>query len=133
MTLSDLLEKLEEASEGSRELDALIWCALNGAVYLRSDPESTSPGNFFWFRHPADGLEYSCSGRLHFSTNLDHALTLVPELSELHFDWWRIQARATIYLAGEVAIDSETRPTPALAVVVAALKARQALSSTGDE
>lgn len=130
MTLSDLLGKLEEASEGSRTLDSAIaryigltplqeghckqWCRQDGRTDLTREM-------------------YIDAWAPSYTRSLDAALTLVPELSELHLDWWHIQAQATIYLAGEVAIDSETRPTPALAVVVAALKARQALSSTGDK
>lgn len=140
--LTDLIAKLEAAGEGSRELDALIWCALNGAAYVGSHADATEPGNCFWFRHPADGVEYSRAAHYRYTTSLDAALTLVPEgwmpsidqycLSDVPAqNQWRVWLRRLR--------DEETRRpkldtvfgitgTPALALCIAALKARAALS-----
>lgn len=108
MTLSDLLGKLEEASEGSSELDAEIAMA-GGWV----PPTNWSPPPYY-------------------TTSLDAALTLVPDLCEVHLNIYGGPARATAYFDGGEYVESDDKPA-AMALVIVALKARQALSSTGEK
>lgn len=134
--MDTLIARLEAAAEGSRELDAEIvvaldlradWCKGYGTeIYVdRSTIETIgqptilvntlgkrSPGN------PPMG-DYP-----HYTTSLDAALSLVPEDY-----WWSV--RATTGCWAEVGprnrFDQEGGgATPALALVIAALKARSA-------
>lgn len=123
MTLSDLLGKLEEASEGSRELDAEIAMA----VGWWRDCSGLPP---VWFT--PDGERAIRNEPPHFSDSLDAALTLVPELCEVHLNIYGGPARATAYFDGGEYVESDDKPA-AMALVIVALKARQALSSTGDK
>ena len=123
------IERLEAATEGSRELDAeiavQIWPALAG---FQPDSER-GPGH--WIT-PQDGPTYAED----YTTSIDAALTLVPEgwyltcLAEVgcgHFYDWA----ATIcdHLEGRVE-DGDWRSapgqTPALALCIATVKAREA-------
>ena len=58
--MDDLIKRLEEATEGSRELDARIWEYLNGPTY--------SADEFLVDRHLPD-----------YTTSLDAARMLIPD------------------------------------------------------
>lgn len=75
MTPTDLIARLEEATEGSRELDAEIALTVFPALMeCRSDPEQ---GEGHWI-HPRYGKTYA----LDYTTSIDAAATLYPEMPE---------------------------------------------------
>jgi len=112
ITISSVIQKLEQATEGSWELDCEIYEIFHG-------PEGDEP----WPGCPA-----------HYTTSVDAALTLVPE-------GWRVEdlsqgrQRSLWYVNlwpiskknwddNEKQAYSEDRPSPALALCIAALRAR---------
>lgn len=144
--LADLISRLEAATGPDRELDARIVLALN----IRPDWAKTDPAELIAMREPLvapDTWTVSvgyCGPSLVFlpyTASIDAALTLVPE------GWfWRV-GRTSIYQAW--AFISSTHPDhgepgrnefawkreeweppshPALALCIAALKARAALA-----
>lgn len=105
--LDELIARLEAASEGSRELDKSI--AITVGTYQapdRGDPYGS------WLR---------------YTSSLDAALTLVPE-----FCFVKTSPRgATAGCNGHIcATTAATAPTPALALCIAALKARRPRAMT---
>ena len=114
---NDLIARLEAATGASRELDAAIAEAVGYIVrYDKADPRGTTP-----YYQPVP--DYSWRPVPTYTASIDAALTLVPE----GWDY-------TIYSRGEVSVHrskSGTRTfydaeaaTPALAICIAALKAR---------
>lgn len=126
MDLAALIAKLESASEGSLDLDAAIYRLVSG---FPEAPER--PG---WLGENAQGQHGTFEGRARaYTTSLDAALTLVP--AEHHWaiggetEWEaRIRPSAAVRPVGMDPGKHHYAPTPALAVCLAALKARQALS-----
>ena len=121
---ADLIARLESATEGSRELDAQIECSVRGWQLL----EISSTGAYS-FRHKEKDFNYP-SGAPCYTESLDAALTLVPAI-------WRVYniKEAYIYPPNKWFACLERRrehresmigkaPTPALALCIAALKAR---------
>jgi len=116
--MGELIRDLEAATEGGRELDHEILWATTGKRDV-DIPEGRLTDN----RVP-----------LHYTTSLDAALTLVPEgvraelIQSLEGGWWD----AAVYEFGEddnpIAETERGALTPALALCIAALKARQATS-----
>ena len=102
--VEQLIKKLEAGTEGSRELDSLI--------YLELHPKHLD--NLWRITFP------------HYTTSIDAALTLVPEE---HFGGIRFGVSynaAWVRRAGEYGLGEVTAPTPALALVIASFKARSA-------
>ena len=98
-----LIERLEAAPEGSRELDRWVQRGLVRVADVR----------------------FSCPA---YTTSTDAALSMVPEGWSWHIHWiaWNaaLKANASIgNLGGDRAFQS-IAPTPALAICIAALKAR---------
>lgn len=136
--MDTLIAELEAATEGSRESDAEIWW----------DVKPSQARTAYWngaigkphplIDLPRSGLGYHgvCVSTPHYTTSLDAALTLVPEECGWYVDD-----------AGEVAVFEGKRddnnagaliignchraPTPALALCIAALRARQAIKENG--
>ena len=113
-----LIERLESAPEGSRELD--------GEIALLLGWKKTIDGfyNSRW-KDPAGQLQGNIPPA--FTTSIDAALTLVPEGWRWDIGPWDDQIRAEIWNHTE----DETKEqycgfasTPALALCIAALKAR---------
>lgn len=113
----NLIQRLEQASEGSRELDGLIY-------RLWAEPE--------WQPDPSEEVKsrYCRDVAPHFTTSLDAALLLVPKgwfTSDYHQgpsggNWWnlsRIRCEDQRYAAVMGAAS-----TPSLALCAAALKAK---------
>lgn len=139
--MTDLIERLEKAPEGSRELDAEIAIASRSpfAANYRKLPEWALKNFPTWCKTGRVG-QVACEhdngepglnwGALPFSTSLDAALTLVPEgwgskvmVSNnrscghaVVSDSWGCEHRT--FYANQAA-------TPALALCIAALKARE--------
>lgn len=130
-----LIERLEVASEGSRELDALIYCsAFDGYTY---HPAARAYGAHVLHR---SGVRTGLSAIGEYTTSLDAALALagrvLPEAT------WRVEKDdrgfyAALWSDPDYEPDGCGRaPTPALALCIAILKARTANSvgiAAGDE
>lgn len=129
MTLSDLITRLEQATAGSRELDAAIWTMHDPEVFghvqriaLALNRESLArQTSHIEMRSP------------HYTTSLDAALMLVPE--GMTYQLWgaelplRSRPGAAIFAPGAgqsmPGLRMYSAPTLALALCIAALKARQ--------
>ena len=128
-----LIERLEAATEGSRELDAEIWETLGGKIEIRyasKGPEGHVEQKR-WIDKDGTWWQTSLGTQTHFSTSLDAALTLAPEgwIWEVSNGYAAIAPVGWADHHGEVANDvggSEANGnTAALALCIAALKARQ--------
>lgn len=118
--LSSLIERLEKATEGSRELDGEIWCAANGYEFLVWD------GAGVRYRVRETGW-YAAEHVKPYTASLDCALTLVPE----GWQWraWHTPTDEGSLWGAEVNWEPPGNvyaETPALALCIAALRARQA-------
>ena len=129
--MDDLIVKLEHATEGSRELDACVWVAVNGKGQPMKEvgPPSYKMPRFFC--NPSPDIDWIGYDLLEiapkYTTSLDAAHSLVPE------EWgWTINhdAIAAVY-APEIEGDDDLADwggapngTPAIALCIAVLKAR---------
>jgi hypothetical protein len=93
--MSDIIARLETATEGSRELDAEIGRMFGAPRYTRNAPNI--PNQPVW---------------PNYTTSIDAALALVPE----GVKWWSI-----LYEAAQAGDDLGNLP---LAICIAALRAR---------
>ena len=110
--MKDLIHELKQATEGSRELDWNIHKFLN-IVTDMGEYRTTMVG--VWLPH--------------YTTSLDAALTLVPEGWEWELEWEHSTVAETEIARCKMGdpllfIDPEAA-TPALALCIAALKARE--------
>lgn len=125
MTLTELIAALEAADGPSRELDAQIALAHGWDVV----PIREKGGHTWdrWYR-PYMGKRYPV--RLpNYTSSIDAALTLVPEGYGLVIDVAGEYASASIYELRSTRAGPFVKParrTPALALCIAALKAREA-------
>lgn len=108
--LLKLIERLENASEGSRELDAEIANSYGGLSGM---------GYEIW-----EAVEAHAP---HYTTSLDAALTLVPEGCYVRIE----TGPAHDFHSAEIEADDDdydalNAPSPALALCIASLKARAA-------
>lgn len=111
-SLAGLIEELEGAPEGSRELDAKV----------------------FWFHFPEyDRATTPLQACLHYTTSLDAALTLLPEgynyqllkdPGSHRLKTYRVQVKTPEFREGEIWSGAH-RTSPALALVIACLRARE--------
>lgn len=138
-----LLQKLESAPEGSRELDAEIWASVcNVSDFIDFDLakgwsprfEAMEDGsvNLFAVDHAETWQRQSRKAAPHYTTNLQDAVSLVPEGVE-----WRVGGNPTaIKYAGEAELADPatgswqfpieaTGVTPALALCIAIIKAHE--------
>lgn len=125
----NILAKLEVATEHSRELDGEIWCAANHLTFVmwdgagcvwKEDPQGRAS-----IRHePAEKIKP-------YSRSVDAALSLVPEGMGGMMMWDdrpdKYQPEALIDLPNGDEIRTQAK-TLALALCIAALKARQAVT-----
>ncbi len=113
--MDSLIAELEAAPEGSRKLELGIAIAINWhekGISLREHRAKYPAGNQTFWHFP------------NWTRSLDAALTLVPERCR-----WDIQQDRTAAFAS---VDGDTTGrmgTPALALCVAALRARQAMKN----
>ncbi len=129
--MEELIATLERAEEGSRELDAEIEALLTGWVpaHLCSDNtrRSYGVGGLHRLDDGSNLMVVDFKHAPHYTTSSDAALTLVPE----GFDWdicFRGGGNRRSYFATVGVYKSgDPRPTPALALCIAALKARKDL------
>lgn len=123
-----LISRLEAAMAGSRELDAEIALAIG---YTRAWHEDIAPnrGGWYWRFGDLGSTHESHDWPPLFSTSIDAALTLVPDAHE-----WTVgvdlENRVATASVGEDVWDEAFNlaigraRTPALALVIASLKAR---------
>jgi hypothetical protein len=108
MTLDDLLSALEAATEGSRELDTMIERAIDRKMWDRWIP--------------------------FYTRSIDAAMTLIPPNTFWHVGAGKTRDDEPMYgaMIQEAKFDGkelgigETNASPALALVIAALRARKA-------
>lgn len=126
--LEDLIVRLEKASDGSRELDCLIRSILT-PIYSGWTYGGSSSGISVW--NSPDGTEHEECFVSNYTTSLDAALTLVPD----GFMWLcrdgipggdaigRSEPYANVRRTS-TSHNNGYGATPALALVIACLKAR---------
>ena len=122
--LAELIAKLEAATERSRELDAEIWAHLNG--FTGAIKGRWVGGRWSWSVGSVGVWDDELP---HYTTSIDAALTLVPE----GWHWTiegpdplkRVSPYALLGLPGLREADGRAA-TPALALCIAALRAREA-------
>lgn len=132
-TVKELLEKLEAATEGSKPLSAEVWCAAEGHEFIKFDDyqvhfrdEDVLPGRPL-------SMSWNAMQAIPYTTSIDGALTLMPEgLSfGVHFikrDGEPLKYQAQVRRPGMLKPDEPKlfeASTPALALCIAALKARE--------
>ena len=135
VTLAALVERLEKAEGPSRELDGEIATAAHGWKFVCEPVQGWLGGGSWW--EDAAGKTVRLPP---YTASVDSALTLVPEGWE-----WQVSNRAPKPLAGRAYIHNRelisggavshnpkyrgqeaTAATPALALCIAALRARAA-------
>jgi|TARA_Y100000034_G_C6764853_1_gene340903 hypothetical protein len=136
--MKDLVEKLEQATEGSRELDVAVFLSTTETRLWKPDDTKLQQrfvGHDFlcW-----ENEEQLCDRIPHFTTSLDAALTLVPgRVGKIETTVYRLVAEKTIvnlfdtqldFKEGQVLLNvacgAGRSKNPALALCIAALKAR---------
>lgn len=147
-TVADLITRLSEAKEGSRELDGRIWCAVNGYEFVRVDP--------YWLHGRVGynhGTVYYTHVQPHLTSSVDAILALIEKqlpkhpLDEPVGPWeWRVHGpnRSDAGMCRAALMWPQTTAgahvrllgpfyarTPALALCVALLTALQSLSGEG--
>lgn len=130
MAISELIERLEKATGPDRELDAEIACHLFGEsgrdywAWQSGRPQGTpqKPVLSYW-RNRAEK----------YTASIDAGLTLVPP--NFH---WNIESRGGAFVStGKPPLNERVwaaaHDIPAIALCIAALRARAALAAQGTE
>lgn len=132
--MKELIKKLEAATEGSRELDADIAFAVGWTYEKRgrdrkpwwrkpeAERDSDTASSRFWSQYPKE----------EFTTSIDAALTLVPEGWRVAYLWEAVKPEDRPWWGAQLSRDKPYKTmspvlgkeTPALALCIAALKAR---------
>ncbi|KKL91412.1 hypothetical protein LCGC14_1894910 [marine sediment metagenome] len=139
-----LIAKLERVKKGSRELNGHVALAVGWTVKAeRGEKDATgqewtrwlwkAPGKFgLWISLPNHGQIFEVANHVpHYTTSFDAALTLVPEGKDVDLYiaglGGRYQSCAVDILHPETdeKLGTGNRTTPALALCIAALKARE--------
>lgn len=137
MELRELIERVEVATEGSRELDALVVCAARGWTFIRKESFG-----YVYQRSSGGPVRSSGSDEAHVTASVDAALSLLElvlpgwTVANIGQDdgklWWAELREGFQTSYSRVAISGK-RPTPALAVLSATLRAIQATRSEEGE
>lgn len=135
----EIIERLERATEPARTIDGQIATLLGWTLQkMKGDqrPYWRKPGVTDWYQRATDGPPA-------YTASIDAALTLAPENAGLQLArYWlrRPEAawRATLYVGGvpgnpKREFTGEDAYGPAIALCIAALKARAALSGEGQQ
>lgn len=127
--LEELVAKLDAATEGSRELDVQIWELVDFRAALRRYWSAATGKRVKLHSLPESGLGWLAvkNSAPHYTTSIDAALTLVPE----GWGWNATGEHSTGFVLlyppnnypGATGVQAEA-PTPALAICIAALRAR---------
>lgn len=136
--MSELIERIERAREGSRELDAAIYQILNSHML----PTPGKIGSFYdpTKAGPIAAAKYHISGGAtgvakFYTTSIDAAMTLLPE--GLGNGCFFLQRSRSFGCIADVWTDTEFNrykkgkgKTPALALCAAALRTRETSSGS---
>ena len=134
MPKDELIAALEKATGPDRELDARIWCLLNGKRYCgHCTPYGEREGRFVQVEYTSPPKRTRqvtnfplVPHALCVTSSIDDALTLVPS-GKGHDPWWMLKAAWRGKAKAEVWVDGRGKPfrgeaaTPALAICIAAL------------
>ncbi len=71
--MTDLIARLEAATGPSRELDALIWCAVNKKEFVCFDGMTAIRGNGFYHKRSGGSERYECR-HIQYTSSIDAAL-----------------------------------------------------------
>jgi hypothetical protein len=126
--MRDIIERLEKATGADREIDreiavqALGWSPPRNAGVC--GPNYVKSGDFMW--HDREGCARGFEPPA-FTASIDAAMTLVPEGCVWTLSKTFVNAGCNIYAKGPWREVSRCphAPTPALALCIAALKARE--------
>ena len=129
--MNNLIEKLEAATEGSRELDRKVAATIFTATLEPEDAKRRNWRDLTWVDSLAHEKGYCLDNLLAFTTSLDAALTLVPAGSHVSAQFDTLEegsdTAASIVLSyGEKRLGGGGASTPALAVCVAVLRTKTA-------
>lgn len=125
--MTDLLSELQHATKGSRELDAKILAIKEDRELFYSGDDlmgksRQAPHDACILYSPKRDYTYVP----HYTTNLQDALGLVPEGCAYIIEFWPdTGASADVVRVGDKPSGSVYAKTPALALCIAALKARE--------
>lgn len=126
--LLDLIQRLEAAQGPDRELDARIYCVVEGLEFDRlafPDHNSHDEHSFCFFTK--DGRRFTCWANSACTRSVDAALTLLLEGWLLHI-WDRVDGTRDAVLWRDQKLAEGQHPTSrAIALTIAALKSRLAL------
>lgn len=134
MTRAELIARLEAASEGSRELDVLIADAI-GIPKRKMQFSHRGQPRWGWNHDSHGGVDEWFRDPPALSRSLDAAMALVPKgwswklIHEPVDGLYRVVIRHAPALANVAPAFVVSAATPALALVIAALRARE----TGDQ
>jgi len=124
--MTDLLTRLEAAEEGSRELDAEIEIAVLPAYMVTKDAEGFVQINMHGTALTPVWADYNPHSAPHYTTSIDAALTLIPDGWRYWHYWTGVYGAAVFPTrGGGPRIKVHDAATPALALCIAALKARE--------
>ena len=139
--LLKLAERVEALSGPDREVDARIWCALNGKKYVSHWREYDGPNTRVEYIEPPKRTPFASSTvALQWTASLDAAMTLVPGGENGRWNAGKFnvdpnKCSAQVAIEDEIFIErgslgrgikvraSGTARTPALALCAAALRA----------
>jgi len=137
--LLKLAERVEALSGPDREVDARIWCALNGKKYVSHWREYDGPNTRVEYIEPPKRTPFASSTvALQWTASLDAAMTLVPKtmsLVDLTLSWEPPEPEvfpacsitwypaAVIHNGKDWHALTASGATPALALTAAALRA----------
>lgn len=128
--VNDLIARLEAATEGCAELDADIWRFVKPKDYERFywAGRMLSPENSPEEREHNLGRDRAVKAAPSYTTSLDAAFTLVPEGIYVKFQIDRRHNKAWAWVEMDD-VEAIACATPAIALCIAALKARRAAGS----
>lgn len=89
--MQELIEKLENADEGSIELDARIWAWDHNVEFKRAEGYNRfDPYSYVWYTE--DGKRYTCWWHQSFTRLVDAAISLIPDNESYTGKWtWVLQ------------------------------------------
>jgi len=123
MKVESLIKKLDKAHEGSRKLDTDITKMIFPEIAEKRADDLQTSKETFWEMH---GIRTRI---MDYTTSIDSALTLIPSECKMYALYWAsggMPAKAIISQSGMGVFigGGYSYSTPALAICVAALKAR---------
>jgi hypothetical protein len=124
---SELVARLEGASEGSRELDALVWLAINpnGEIDVKRTGRTEVPA---WRCRIPGSIKNSWTSPQPVTTSLDAALALAERVLGSKAHVWQIVRffdRHSVQFGDHLTLPSGEGATAPLAACIALLRAKE--------